>query len=139
VVTAETEDQITQAQGDSKMKGMFFTAVFVLSLIVLSGCYTIPRHYNNNSEVVYYEPIPEPPILIVGPPPPPPPSTRPVLIGTPVVDPSQPRGGQQDLQNNNGSSYGKRDPLQGGNNRGSGTINTLPPVRTPVQKDRDSQ
>jgi hypothetical protein len=28
--------------------------------------------------------------------------------------------------------------LQGGNHRGSGEINTVPPVRTPVQKDRGS-
>ncbi len=36
-------------------------------------------------------------------------------------------------------SYGTRDPLQGGNHRGGGEINTVPPVRTPVQKDRGSQ
>jgi hypothetical protein len=32
-------------------------------------------------------------------------------------------------------SYGTRDPIQGGYHRGSGEINTVPPVRTPEQKD----
>lgn len=100
---------------------------------MLSGCYTIPRHYNNDSEVVYYEPMPEPPIIIIDPPPPPP---RPILIGVPVVNPTQPRERQQDLPNNNSSSYSKRDPLQGNHNRGGIDPKPVPPVRITEQKDR---
>ena len=133
MVIAEIEDQVTQVPGtgDSKMKGVIFLSVFGFVLISLTGCYTIPRHYSRQVEVVDYTPVdtlyrPDP---IVYPEPPPSPSVYypPTTDTNPQRDriPKKPK-----------DSYGQRDPLQGGDNRGSGEIKTDPPVRAPEQKDQ---
>lgn len=117
------------------MKGIFFLIVFGIGLIGLSGCYTIPRHIVNEEEVVYYSPvdpyIPDPIIIIVDPPPPSPPVYYPPSTGT------NPQRGR--LPEKPKDSYRQRDPLQGGNHRGSGEINTVPPVRSPERKDKGRQ
>ena len=113
------------------MKGIFFLIVFGLGLIGLGGCYTIPRHYSQQVEVIYYAPIdtlyePDP---IVYPEPPPSPSVH--------YPPSTDTNPQRDrLPVKPKDSYGQRDPLQGGSNRGSVEIKTDPPVRAPEQKDQ---
>ena len=116
------------------MKRIFFLIVFGLGLIGLSGCYTIPRHYVTQEIIVYYPPPPPPP-----PPdyyyPPLPPS--PPVYYPPTQEPSNPPRDRQPEKPKD--SYDRRDPLQGGNHRGGGEINTYPPVRTPEQKDRGSQ
>ncbi|MDZ7623404.1 MAG: hypothetical protein U5J96_03015 [Ignavibacteriaceae bacterium] len=118
------------------MKGIFFLIVFGLGLMTLSGCYTVPRHIVNEEEVVYYPPV-DPPIftrsniIIVDPPPPSPPVYYPPSTGT---NPQRDR-----LPEKPKDSYRERDPLQGGNHRGSGEINTVPPVRTPERKDKGRQ
>jgi len=117
------------------MKGIFFLIVFGLSLIGLSGCYTVPRHYTQQVEIIYYIPV-EPPYTnepIIDYPPPP---QSPSVIYPPPIEINQPRNRQPEKPNN---SYRERDHLQGGSNRVSGEIRTDPPVRNPVQKDRDRQ
>ena len=116
------------------MKGIFFTAVFVLSLIVLSGCYTVPRHYTQQVEIIYYVPVEPPysPDLIVYPPPPP----SPPVYYPPPIDINQPRDRQPEKPKD---SYRERDPLQGGSDRDRGSVKTDPPVRNPEQKDRSGQ
>ena len=117
------------------MKGIFFSTVFALSLIVLNGCYTVPRHYTQHVEIIYYVPVEPPyspdPIIDYPPPPPSPPVYYPPSTGT---NPQRDR-----LPEKPKDSYGTRDPLQGGNHRGSGEINTVPPVRTPERKDKGRQ
>lgn len=135
VVIAETEAQITPVQGtgDSKMKGIFFLAVFGIGLMALNGCYTIPRHYATQEIIIYY-PVPvEPEPTYGGPHPLPVPVPKPP--STDVIRPDRNPIPPKD----DGSSYSKRDPLQGGDHRGSGETKTDPPVRNPVQKDRDRQ
>jgi len=112
------------------MKGIFFLIVFGLGLLGLSGCYTIPRHYSYQEEIVYYPNPPEPPPYYYPDPPMPPP---PIYYPPVPEQPNQPRERQPEPPKD---SYNTRDPLQGGNNRGSGEIKTDPPVRTPEQKDR---
>lgn len=114
------------------MKGIIFTAVFVLSLVVLSGCYTIPRHYNHNTQeiIIIHDP---------GPPPPPDYYYPPVPPSPPVyypVEPEQSNPPRNRKPEKPQDSYQQRDPLQGGSQRGSGEIKTDPPVRNPQQKDR---
>jgi hypothetical protein len=111
------------------MKGIFFLIVFGLGLIGLSGCYTIPRHYTYQEEIVYYPPPPPPPPDYYYPPPLPSP---PINLPAPE-HPNQPVDRQPEKPRD---SYDKRDPLQGGNHRGSDEIKTDPPVRTAEQKDR---
>lgn len=117
------------------MKGVIFLSLFGLLLIGLTGCYTVPRHYSQQVEVIYYVPVEPPyspdPIIDYPPPPPSPPVYYPP---TTVTNPQRDR-----IPEKPKDSYQQRDPLQGGSNRGDGTINTVPPVRTPVQKDRSSQ
>jgi len=89
--------------------------------------------------MVYYPPIepyePDPIIIIIDYPPPPP--HRPPVYHPPAPEPpDQPVDRQPEKPKD---SYDRRDPLQGGNHRGGGEINTYPPVRTPDQKDRGSQ
>jgi hypothetical protein len=114
------------------MKGIFFLMVFGIGLIGLSGCYTVPRHIVYEEEVIYYPPvdpyIQDPIIIIVDPPPPTPPVYRPPSNGTNPPRDRQPQKPQD--------TYRERDPLQGGNHRGSSEIKTDPPVRTAEQKDR---
>jgi len=118
------------------MKGIFFLIVFGLGLMTFSGCYTVPRHIVHEEVVIYYPPvdpyIPDPIIIIVDPPPPTPPVYRPPA----PEPPNQPKDRQPEKPKD---SYGNRDPLQGGNHRGSGEINTVPPVRTPERKDKGRQ
>ena len=114
------------------MKGLYKFLFLGLGLIGLSGCYTVPRHYTYQEVIVYY-PLPD------DPPPsyyPDPPMPNPPVIYPSNPKPNPPRDRQPEKPKD---SYRERDPLQGGSNRGNGTINTLPPVRTPVQKDRGSQ
>ena len=135
MVTAATEVQITQVQGDNKMKGLFFLAIFGIGLISLSGCYTVPRHYTQQVEIIYYIPV-EPPYTpepIIDYPPPP---QSPSVNYPPPNEINQPRNRQPEKPKD---SYDRRDPLQGGPNRGSGEIKTDPPVRNPVEKDRGHQ
>ena len=116
------------------MKGLFFLIVFGIGLIGLGGCYTIPRHYTYQEVTVYYYPDPPPP------PPdyyyPPLPPSPPVYYPPAPQPPNQPQDRQPEKPRD---SYGQRDPLQGGDHRGSTEIKTDPPVRNPVQKDRDQQ
>lgn len=133
----ETEVQIILALGigDNSMKGIFFITVFGLGFMTLSGCYTVPRHIVYEEEVVYYPPvdpyIPDPIIIIVDPPPPTPPVYRPPSHGTNPQRDRQPEKPKD--------TYRERDPLQGGIHRGSGEINTVPPVRNPERKDKGRQ
>jgi hypothetical protein len=115
------------------MKWIFFLIVFGLGLIGLSGCYTIPRHYATQEIIIYY-PVPvEPEPTYGGPHPLPVPVPKPP--STNVIRPDR----NPITPNDDGNSYHQRDPLQGGNNRGSGEIKTDPPVRTPVQKDQSQR
>jgi hypothetical protein len=117
------------------MKGAIFIIFNALITVSLTGCYTVPRHYSYQVEVIYYVPVdpPYPPEPIIDYPPPPP---GPPIYNPPPTDTNPQRDKFPEKPKD---SYGQRDPLQGGSNRGDGTINTLPPVRTTVQKDRDSQ
>jgi hypothetical protein len=116
------------------MKGVILFLFIGLVMFGLTGCYTVPRHYSYQVEVIYYVPVDPPyppePIIDYPPPPPSPPIYYPPTGTNPHRDrlPEKPR-----------DSYEQRDPLQGGSNRGDGTIKPVPPVRTPVQKDRGSQ
>jgi len=134
VVTVETEDQVTQVPGpgDSKMKRLFLLLILGLGLFGLSGCYTVPRHYTQQVEVIYYVPIEQPysPGPIIDYPPPPP---SPSVYYPPTTDTNPQR---DRIPKKPKDSYGQRDPLQGGDNRGSGEIKTDPPVRAPEQKDQ---
>ena len=117
------------------MKGIFFLIVFGLSLIGLSGCYTVPRHYTQQVEIIYYIPV-EPPYTsepIIDYPPPP---QSPSVIYPPPIEINQPRNRQPEKPKD---SYNQRDPLQGGSHRDIGGIKTDPPVRNPVAKDRGHQ
>lgn len=117
------------------MKGIFFSTVFVLSLIFINGCYTVPRHYSYQEVIIYY-PLPDDPPPSYYPRPPMPPQ-RPPVYRPPVPEPpNQPKDRQPEKPQN---SYDQRDPLQGGPNRGSGEIKTDPPVRNLQQKDRGHQ
>jgi hypothetical protein len=115
------------------MKKIFVLSIIVLGIVGLTGCYTVPRHYVTQEIIVYYpHPHPPPPDYYY----PPVPPSPPVYYPPTPEQPNPPRDRQPDRP---GNSYQQRDPLQGGSNRGDGTINTLPPLRTPVQKDRGSQ
>jgi hypothetical protein len=114
------------------MKGILF--LFILSVITLNliGCQTVPRQLVREEVVIYYyEPILVDIPPIEGPPPPDPPS-RPII--NPIINPTTPRD-HQPVNPNSGGSYGKRDPLQGGDKE-SGQIKTYPPVKKPKQNDR---
>ena len=117
------------------MKRIFFLIVFGIGLTALTGCYTVPRHYTQQVEIIYYVPVEPPyspdPIIDYPPPPPSPPVYYPPSTGT---NPQRDR-----LPEKPKDSYGTRDPLQGGNHRGGGEINTVPPVRNPERNDRGSQ
>ncbi|MBK9097882.1 MAG: hypothetical protein IPM14_07075 [bacterium] len=94
----------------------------------------VPRHYNHEV-IIYYVPVDPPyppgPIIDYPPPPPSPPVYYPP---TTVTNPHRDRPPEKPKD-----SYQQRDPLQGGSKRGDGTTNTVPPVRTPEQKNRGSQ
>jgi len=115
------------------MKRKILIPIIVLMLFSLIACQTVPRHLVREEVVIiYYEPIyvdppyvPNPPILD--------PPTQPVT--NPKVDNPPPRNLQSD-NINNGGSYGKRDPLQGGDNRQPVNTKTYPPVRKPERNDR---
>jgi hypothetical protein len=119
------------------MKGILF--LFISSAIALSliGCQTVPRQLvREETVIIYYEPIiydlpyiPEPPT--------PGPPTQPII--RPAIDNPNPPRDQQSKIPDNGGSYGKRDPLKGVSNSGSGEINTVPPVRTPERKNKGRQ
>jgi hypothetical protein len=117
------------------MKKILFLSIIVLGIVGLTGCYTVPRHYAPQVEVIYYVPVepPYPPEPIIDYPPPPP---SPPVYYPPSTDPNPQR---DRIPEKPKDSYGKRDPLQGGEHRGGGNTKTLPPVRTPAQKDRSSQ
>lgn len=109
--------------------------LFILSAITLSliGCQIVPRQLVREEVVIYYyEPILIDIPPIEGPPPPDPP--REPIINPIIYNPTPPRD-HQPVNPNSGGSYGKRDPLQGGD-RESGQIKTYPPVRKPKQNDR---
>ena len=118
------------------MKRIFLLIIFGLGVIGLSGCYTIPRHYVTQEIIVYYPappPVPIPPDPGPEPWPDPPTYPNPTNPPAPRPDQDQPRDRQPEKPKD---SYSIRDPLQGGNNRGSGEIKSDSPVRTPEQKDR---
>ena len=109
--------------------------VFGIGLTALTGCYTVPRHYTQQVEIIYYVPVEPPyspdPIIDYPPPPPSPHVYYPPSTGTNPQRDRQPEKPQ--------NSYGPRDPLQGGDHRGSGEIKTDPPVRNPERKDTGRQ
>lgn len=115
------------------MKRIFF--LFILSAIALSliGCQTVPRQLvREETVIIYYEPIIIDPTYFPEPPTPGPP-TQPII--KPEINNPNPARDQQSKIPDNGGSYGKRDPLQGGDKE-SGQIKTYPPVRKPKQNDR---
>ena len=115
------------------MKGIFFISVTTLTLVSLIGCQTVPRHLVSEEVVIiYYEPIYYDPPYSPHPPTPRPPITP---VKNPIVNVPPSRDSQTKNQNNDGS-YGKRDPLQGGDKTGKENIKSDPPVRKPVQNDR---
>ncbi|HSW55649.1 MAG TPA: hypothetical protein VLH59_11230 [Ignavibacteriaceae bacterium] len=115
------------------MKKILVLSIIVLGIVGLTGCYTVPRHYVSQEIIVYYpHPPPPPPDYYYPPVPPSPPVYYP-----PAPQPSNPPRDRQPEKPNN--SYRERDPLQGGSNRGSGEINTVPPVRNPEQKAREQR
>ena len=110
------------------MKGVFFLITFGLGLVGLNGCYTVPHHFTYVQEIVYYPvPVEPPPAYYPHPPMPNPPVHHP---SPPSTNP--PRDRQPEKPKD---SYKSRDPLQGGNHRGSGEIISDPPVRKPPQKN----
>jgi len=114
------------------MKGVAFLTMSVAIVLVLSACQTVPRHLVREEVVIInYEPILLDIPPLVGPQPPDPPYT-------PITRPSvkDPIDRNPDKSKDGGNSYGKRDPLQGGNHEGSGKIKPDPPVREPMQNDR---
>lgn len=99
------------------MKGIFSIVVFVVFVISLTGCYTIPRHFADDDEyqeiIIYYpvpvqpyDPCPDPPYISGPHPLPNPPVHNPI-----VRQPEPPR-------NDNGYKDQIRDPLRGQGNRG---------------------
>ena len=104
----------------------------------LIGCHTVPRHLVREEVVIIYYPeypIPDPQ-PIGGPIPlPDPPTWDTPTIRNPIVDYTPPRNLQSDNPDNI-SSYGKRDPLQDGNDRKSGETKTYPPVKKTERNDR---
>jgi hypothetical protein len=115
------------------MKGILF--LFISSAIALSliGCQTVPRQLvREEAVIIYYEPIIYDPPYIPEPPTPGPP-TQPII--RPGIDNPNPTRDQQSKIIDNGGSYGRRDPLQGGDKE-PGQIKTYPPVRKPKQNDR---
>lgn len=116
------------------MKGAFYLIGIAGLILALSGCYTIPRHYVTQEIIVYYpDPIPQPDPE-PWPDPTYPPRPNPPANNPPATNP--PRDRQPEKPKD---SYGNRDPLQGGIHRGSGEINTVPPVRSPERKDKGRQ
>ena len=117
------------------MKGVAFLTMSVAIVLVLSACQTVPRHLVREEVVIInYEPILLDIPPLDGPQPPDPPYT-------PITRPSvkDPIDRNPDKSKDGGNSYGKRDPPQGGNHRGGGEINTVPPVRTPDRKHKGQQ
>ena len=96
------------------------------------GC-NLPRHFTKEEVNIYYYdidyvyiepvggpyPVPDPPFT---------PITHPII--------NRPFDRQPDKPKDDGNSYSKRDPLQGGNHRGGGEIKSDPPVRKPPKNDR---
>jgi hypothetical protein len=126
--------QIIQVvEGDNKMKGVLYLSFIGVSILSLIGCQTVPRHLVREEVVIYYY---EPPIVdlqpIEGPYPPRPP-VRPIT--RPGINNPPPRN-EQSKTPDNGGSYGKRDPLQGGSSRKSGETKTHPPVKKPENNAR---
>lgn len=117
------------------MKGVIYLLLTGFVLVVLTGCYTIPRHYSEQVEIIYYVPVDPPyspdPIIDYLPPPP-----SPSIYYPPSTENNPDRNRTPEKPKD---SYGQRDPLQGGSKRGNGTIMTEPPVRTPVKKNSDTQ
>ena len=104
------------------MKRLITFLVFLFLIFALGGCVTVPHHYTYVEETIYYPPPPPlPPDYYY---PPVPPTSR----GTNLPQTRQPEKPKD--------SYQQRDPLRGGSERGNGIIQTDPPVRTPVQKNR---
>ena len=101
------------------MKGVLFLLVFGFMLVGLNGCYTIPHHFAEgdeyDEEIFYYPPPPPHPY------PPDPPYPRPPYIPNPPSPDPQPKISHPETpKDNNGSSYGVRDPLRGHGGRGTG-------------------
>ena len=97
------------------MKWLLTSLVFLIMLIGLSGCYTIPQHFadeNDYQEVIIYYEVPLPP--------PPPIYYPPVPDPTPLPILRQPA--EEKNRNNSGNQV--RDPLRGHGNRGNEERNT---------------
>jgi len=115
------------------MMGRIFIPAITLILFSLIGCQTVPRHLVREQVVIiYYEPIYVDPPYIPDPPYPDLPTTP---VTNPKVDNPPPRDLESDNQNN-GGSYGKRDPLQGGDNRQPRETKTYPSVKKPERNNR---
>jgi hypothetical protein len=120
------------------MKGVIIIIAFSFFLMGLNGCYTVPHYFANDyvsEEIIVYYPDPIPPVDGPWPHPDPP--------YTPITNPPAPRPDQDQPRDRQPEkpkySYNSRDPLQGGSGRGSGEINTVPPVRMPDRNDGGSR
>jgi hypothetical protein len=114
------------------MKGLILIFVCCVILLGVAGC-NLPRHLIQEEEIVYYfEQVDDYIDPIGGPHPIPGPPFTPII--NPIVN--NPIDRQPDKLKDDGNTYGKRDPLQGGSQRGSGEIKSDPPVRKPQQNDR---
>jgi len=114
------------------MKALSFVLLFSVILLGLAGC-NVPRHLIEEEEIVYYfEQVDDYIDPIGGPHPLPDPPYTPIIY--PIVN--NPIDRQPDKPDDDGNSYGNRDPLQGGINRESGEIKTDPPVKKTEQNDR---
>jgi hypothetical protein len=104
------------------MKGVFFLVVFGLSLVLLTGCYTIPQHFAGDEETVYYPPQDYPPVYY---PPEPYPPAPPPTYYPPPPPPEQTKVRKPD-DGRNGESPGQkvRDPIRNHGGRGNDESNS---------------
>ena len=113
------------------MKAVSFILLCSMVILGLVGC-NLPRHFAKQEVNIYYYDIDyiyiEP---VGGPHPLPDPPHNP--IKNPIVN--NPVDRQPIKSKDDGNSFGQRDPLQGGNHRGSGEIKCDPPVRKPPKKN----
>ena len=115
------------------MKAVFLWIIFIYIIVGLNGCYTVPHHFADENayiEIIVYYPDPIPPVG--GPWPTPDDPYTPIIY--PTV--TSPVNRQPEKPKDDGNSYGKRDQLQDGSQRGNGEVKSDPPVRNPQQNDR---
>ena len=113
------------------MQGVIFSAAILILTFLGMGCNTVPRHLVQQEVIiiyppeypiteVYYQPIPDP---------------NPPVKSQKVRNPI-PRRDQQSKISETGGSYGKRDPIKSGGNRGRIDTKIHPPVKKSGQNDR---